>query len=235
MNPINPKVSLWVKEYFPKKSERLEELDLFTVLKHCETISTTAQKGKSGSIFPYLSSSIDTKEKYSDGVLFIDFDHCSDVSKVIYDSFDKLCEILPNILGVNFSYSGNLHFYMYDIVVKETPTKYGERNTFWMCCLAQCIKKITNIDLRTIDGCMDPHSKYFTQRLFLSRSEFKWNIHCCALTISKSDEKRIRTEYHKWFQFNSIKPTAVELPELNFNGTISVNSEFSINTLKGVV
>ena len=235
MNPINPKVSLWVKEYFPKKSERLEELDLFTVLKHCETISTTAQKGKSGSIFPYLSSSIDTKEKYSDGVLFIDFDHCSDVSKIIYDSFDELCRILPNILGVNFSYSGNLHFYMYDTVVKETPTKYGERNTFWMCCLAQCIKKITNIDLRTIDGCMDPHSKYFTQRLFLSRSEFKWNIHCCALTISKSDEKRIRTEYHKWFQFNSIKPTAVELPELNFNGTISVNSEFSINTLKGVV
>ena len=184
MNPINPKVSLWTKDYHPYKSDKLEELDLYTVLKHCENIDPSALKGKSGSIFPYLSSSIDATDKYSDGVLFIDFDHCSDISKTIYDSFDELCNILPNILGVNFSFSGNLHFYMYDLTVKENPQKYGVRNTFWMCCLAQAIKKITTIDLRTIDGCMDPHSKYFTQRLFLSRSSFRWNVNCCALTIS---------------------------------------------------
>ena len=235
MNPINPKVSLWTKDYHPYKSDKLEELDLYTVLKHCENIDPSALKGKSGSIFPYLSSSIDATDKYSDGVLFIDFDHCSDISKTIYDSFDELCNILPNILGVNFSFSGNLHFYMYDLTVKENPQKYGVRNTFWMCCLAQAIKKITTIDLRTIDGCMDPHSKYFTQRLFLSRSSFRWNVNCCALTISKSDEKRIKTEYHKWFSFNKVKPIVMELPMLEFNGTINVDSDFVINTHKGPV
>lgn len=74
MNPINPKVSLWTKDYHPYKSDKLEELDLYTVLKYCENIDPSALKGKSGSIFPYLSSSIDATDKYSDGVLFIDFD-----------------------------------------------------------------------------------------------------------------------------------------------------------------
>lgn len=235
MNTINPKVSLWTKHYFPKKNESLNEIDLYTVLKYCVDIDNTALKGQSGSIFPYLSSTLDSSDKYSDGVLFIDFDHCSDVANQIYESFDNLCQTLPNILGVNFSYSGNLHFYIYDFTVKENPSLYSERNTFWMCCLSQCIKKVTGIDLRNIEGCMDPHSKYFSQRLFLAKSEFKWNVYCTHTIVSKSDIKRLKSEYHKWFNFNTMKSCVIELPPLEFSGTISVDSSFFINTQKGPV
>lgn len=235
MYTINPKVSLWTKNYFPKKTESLKEIDLYTVLKYCVNIDSSALKGQSGSIFPYLSSTLDSSDKYSDGVLFIDFDHCSDVANQIYESFGKLCQILPNILGVNFSYSGNLHFYMYDATVRENSSMYSERNTFWMCCLSQCIRKVTGIDLRNIEGCMDPHSKYFSQRLFLAKSEFKWNVHCANTIVSKQDEKRLKAEYHKWFNFNAMKSTVMELPQLEFNGNISVDSSFFINTHKGPV
>lgn len=235
MTPINPRISLWVDTYNPKKGDTLQEQNLYTVLKYCETIDPSTEKGKSGSIFPFLSSTINTSDKYSDGVLFIDFDNCSNYSELIFNSFEKLCQKLPNILGVNFSHSGNLHFYLYDEVVKENPKKYGERNLLYMCCLSQVIKVVTGIDLRDIEGCLDTHTKSFYQRFFLSQSKFQWNPYCCSTSLGKDQEKKLRSEYHKWIRFGSMNPVVIDLPKIDFTGSIVVDSKFYINTKKGVV
>lgn len=235
MSRINPKVSVWTESYNPKKSDTLKEIDLYSVLKQCEIIDPLKEKGKSGSIFPFLSSSMNSSDKYSDGVLFIDLDNCSDFSQTIYDSFDELCKNLPNIIGVNFSHSRNLHFYLYDNIIIDNPSKYGERNILFMCCLSSVIKKVTGIDLRKIEGCLDTHTKSFYQRFFLSNSEFKWNPYCFPSKISKEDEKRLRSEYHKWLKTGSMNPVVFDVPEIDLTGDIVVDSNFYINTKKGVV
>ena len=56
--PINPKVSVWTKNWFPKRGDELKQMDLYTVMKQCERISSSTEKGKSGSIFPYFVSTI---------------------------------------------------------------------------------------------------------------------------------------------------------------------------------
>ena len=70
--PINPKVSVWTKDWFPKKGDELKQMDLYTVMKQCERISSSAEKGKSGSIFPYLSDEVNPYTLLFDGVVFVD-------------------------------------------------------------------------------------------------------------------------------------------------------------------
>ena len=105
--PINPKVSVWTKDWFPKKGDELKQMDLYTVMKQCERISSSAEKGKSGSIFPYLSDEVNPYTLVFDGVVFVDIDNCQEVSYKIFDSFDKICGEMPNLLAMNFSYSIN--------------------------------------------------------------------------------------------------------------------------------
>ena len=73
--PINPKVSVWTKDWFPKKGDELKQMDLYTVMKQCERISSSAEKGKSGSIFPYLSDEVNPYTLLFDGVVFVDYKH----------------------------------------------------------------------------------------------------------------------------------------------------------------
>ena len=95
--PINPKVSVWTKDWFPKKGDELKQMYLYTVMKQCERISSSAEKGKSGSIFPYLSDEVNPYTLVFDGVVFVDIDNCQEVSYKIFDSFDKICDEMPNL------------------------------------------------------------------------------------------------------------------------------------------
>ena len=186
MERINPKVSTWIHSRFPKKGEELKIIDLYIVMKRCEQIPQNANKGESGSIFPYLSEEANPNYFEFDGVVFVDIDNCQNVSETIFESFEKICSALPNLLAMNFSYSRNLHCYFYDNEIKDNPSIYGEKALLYLCAFAAAVKKITNIDLRNIEGALDTHSKSPNQRLFLNRSEFKWNIYCTCKVVACS-------------------------------------------------
>jgi hypothetical protein len=40
---INPSVSVWTKDWFPKKGEKLKQVELYTVMKQCELIPPTTE------------------------------------------------------------------------------------------------------------------------------------------------------------------------------------------------
>ena len=187
---INPKVSVWTQERNPYKGEELHILDLYTVLKQCEVgIGDDTEKGKSGSVFPYRSNIANPSSLVFDGVVFVDIDECSEISKDIFNSFDKLCQIVPNILAVNYSYSGNLHFYLYDKNLKDGSAVYEDLAVLYLCCVARAIKNVLGVDLRDIDGALDTHSKSPYQRMFLNKSDFKWNIYCTNVNVPKATKK----------------------------------------------
>ena len=226
--PINPKVSVWTKDWFPKKGDELKQMDLYAVMKQCERISSSAEKGKSGSIFPYLSDEVNPYTLLFDGVVFVDIDNCQEVSHKIFDSFDKICGEMPNLLAMNFSYSKNIHCYFYDEDIKNDSSKYSERALLYLAAFAAVVKKVLGIDLRDIEGALDEHSKSPTQRLFLNHSTFKWNVYCCKTTINKDDIAKLKAEYHSLFRIAESKRTIVETPLIKGDGKITVDSTFNL-------
>lgn len=226
--PINPKVSVWTKDWFPKKGDELKQMDLYTVMKQCERISSSAEKGKSGSIFPYLSDEVNPYTLLFDGVVFVDIDNCQEVSHKIFDSFDKICGEIPNLLAMNFSYSKNIHCYFYDEDIKNDSSKYSERALLYLTAFAAVVKKVLGIDLRDIEGALDEHSKSPTQRLFLNHSTFKWNEHCCKALIKKDERNKLKAEYHSLFRIAESKRTVVETPLIKGEGKILVDSTFNL-------
>lgn len=225
---INPKVSTWIHNRFPRRGEELKIIDLYTVMKQCEQILPETNKGESGSIFPYLSEEANPSYFEFDGVVFVDIDNCQNVSDKIFESFDKLCEAMPNLLAMNFSYSRNLHCYFYDKEIKENPSKYGEKAMLYLCAFAAAVRKITDIDLRKFEGALDTHSKSPNQRLFLNNSEFKWNIYCCSTTIGNEDVKRLKSEYFALYRISENKRTIVETPSIKGGGKILVDQNYNL-------
>lgn len=226
--PINPKVSVWTKDWFPKKGDELKQMNLYTVMKQCERISSSAEKGKSGSIFPYLSDEVNPYTLVFDGVVFVDIDNCQEVSHEIFNSFDKICGEMPNLLAMNFSYSKNIHCYFYDEDIKNDSSKYSERALLYLSAFAVAVKKVLEIDLRDIEGALDEHSKSPTQRLFLNHSTFKWNVHCCKATIKKDDIARLKVEYYSLFRIAESKRTIVETPLIKGKGKVRIDSSFNL-------
>lgn len=228
MEKINPKVSTWIHSRFPKKGEELKIINLYTVMKQCEQIPQNANKGESGSIFPYLSEEANPNYIEFDGVVFVDIDNCQNISDEIFESFDKICEALPNLLALNFSYSRNLHCYFYDKEIKDNPSIYGEKALLYLCAFAAAVKKITNIDLRNFEGALDTHSKSPNQRLFLNHSEFKWNIYCTEATIRREDVKRLKSEYFALYKISENKRTIVETKSIKGEGKISIDQNYNL-------
>lgn len=226
--PINPKVSVWTKDWFPQKGDELKQTDLYTVMKQCEQISSSAEKGKSGSIFPYLSDEVNPYTLVFDGVVFVDIDNCQEVSYKIFDSFDKICGEMPNLLAMNFSYSKNIHCYFYDEDIKNDSSKYSERALLYLSAFAVAVKKVLEIDLRDIEGALDEHSKSPTQRLFLNHSTFKWNVHCCKASIKKDEINKLKAEYHSLFRIAESKRTIVETPLIKGEGKVRIDSSFNL-------
>ena len=226
--PINPRVSVWTKDRFPKKGEELKLVELYTVMKQCEQIPPTTEKGKSGSIFPYLSDVVNPYTLVFDGVVFVDIDNCQEVSSQIFDSFDKICVVMPNLLAMNFSYSKNIHCYFYDEDIKNDSSKYSERAVLYLSAFAAAVKKVLGVDLRDIEGALDDHSKSPTQRLFLNRSPFQWNVYCCKTSIKNDDINRLKAEYYSLFRLAESERTLVETPLIKGEGKILVDSTFNL-------
>lgn len=226
---INPKVSVWTQERNPYKGESLTIMDLYTVLKQCEIgISTIAQKGKSGSVFPYLSNIANPSSLAFDGVIFVDIDNCANIADTIYDSFDEICELVPCLLAMNYSYSHNLHFYVYDTAIKNDPSKYGEKAILYLTALAAAVKKITGIDLRNIEGALDDHSKSPYQRMFLNRSEFKWNIYCTSTNFGKDTIKKLKAEYNHLYNITEGRRVMVETKQISNDGSTVIDRNFNL-------
>lgn len=226
--PINPRVSVWGNNWFPRKGDVLKEIDLYSVMKQCELISSNIEKGKSGSIFPYLSDEVNPNTLVFDGVVFVDIDNCQAISRQIFDSFDKICVAMPNLLAMNFSYSKNIHCYFYDEDIKNDSSIYSERAILYLSAFAAAVKNVLNIDLRDIEGALDDHSKSPTQRLFLNHSDFKWNVNCCKASIKKDDLNRLKAEYHYLFRVSESKRTLVETPLIKGDGKTKVDSTFNL-------
>lgn len=228
-NKINPKVSVWTQERNPYKGEELHILDLYTVLKQCEVgIGDDTEKGKSGSVFPYRSNIANPSSLVFDGVVFVDIDECSEISKDIFNSFDKLCQIVPNILAVNYSYSGNLHFYLYDKNLKDGSAVYEDLAVLYLCCVARAIKNVLGIDLRDVDGALDTHSKSPYQRMFLNKSDFKWNIYCTNVNVPNATKKLLKSEYFKLYNnYNGVR-TIVETKEISGDGSTVIDKDYNL-------
>ena len=225
---INPRVSVWKDKRHPRAGEPLEHMELHAVMQQCEIISPDVEKGKSGAIFPYLSDVVNPHTRVFDGVVFVDIDNCSDISQSIFESFDKLYEVMPNLLAMNFSYSKNLHCYFYDEDVKEDYSKYSERAILYLSAFAAAVRKVLNIDLRNIEGALDDHSKSPYQRLFLNHSPFKWNPYCCQSTINKEDTKRLKAEYHSLYRMVESQRTLVDTPIIKGEGKIAIDSNYNL-------
>ena len=225
---INPRVSVWADERHPKTGEDLTLLDLYSVMKQCERISPDAEKGKSGAVFPYLSDVVNPHTRVFDGVIFVDIDNCSEISHIIFESFDKLCKAMPNLLAMNFSYSANLHCYFYDEEIKKDSSQYSERAILYLSAFAAAVRKILNIDLRNIEGALDDHSKSPYQRLYLNRSRFHWNIHCCKATIKEEELHRLKAEYHSLYRKIETQRTLVDTPMIKGEGKIAIDSNYNL-------
>ena len=226
---VNPKVSVWTQERNPYKGEELHILDLYTVLKQCEIgIVDGAGKGKSGSVFPYCSNTANASSLVFDRGVFVDIDECSKFSKEIFNSFDKLCQVVPNILAVNYSYSGNLHFYLYDKNLKGGSVVYEDLAVLYLCCVARAIKNVLGIDLREVDGALDTHSKSPYQRMFLNKSDFKWNIHCTEVNVNNATKKLLKSEYFKLYNnYNGVR-TIVETKEISGDGSTVIDKDYNL-------
>lgn len=228
-NKINPIVSTWTLQRRPYKGEELKLIPLYTVLKQCEVgIKEDSEKGTNGAIFPYMSTVANPSTIQFDGVVFVDIDHCSGVSDKIFNSFEDICKLVPQTLAVNYSYSRNLHFYVYDESIKKDPSKYGDKAIMYMCCLAAAIKKVTGIDLRDIDGALDTHCKSPYQRMFLNYSLFKWNINCFSAEVGKDTQKRLKSEYHHLYnQLNEVR-TLVETKAISGDGSTVIDKDYNL-------
>lgn len=141
VRPINPRISVWTNNWFPSKGDKLIQTDLYTVMKQCEQISSNTEKGKSGSIFPYLSDEVNPNTLVFDGVVFVDIDNCQEISSQIFDSFDKICVVMPNLLAMNFSYSKNIHCYFYDEDIKMTLQNTANEPYYTFLLLPQLLRK----------------------------------------------------------------------------------------------
>lgn len=223
----------------PFIGDKLEIKNLKSILEHCKNnIKESEGKGQSGSIFPYVSNILlsTSAQKQSDGVIFIDIDNCKDFSNIIFDKFDSIASLMPNLIAVNFSKSKNIHAFIQDNKVKENPSLYKERASLWLAYFAECIKRVCNIDLRTVEKALDTHNCNITQRFYLNYSDYKWNNYVNAVNLDNKTISKLKSEYYILFRREVAHSTILSTPLKRIDNqsntdkpkVIKVNSDFYI-------
>lgn len=222
----------------PKRGSVLTKLSLYDLLfksHRLEDIPTNAVKGSCGSMWAYVQDTLgiehnEEKQSWSDGIIFIDIDNMlKEDIKTIYESFDKLTKIMPDILACWYSNSynnskidtGGLHFVLRasdEPIFADDYKKHVENSGATLC---RVIYKVTDIDCRprhttvkkwdnnelvsTNSICgIDKVTKSVGQRFYLNHSTVQWNDNAFSVCYT-CDDKLIEwfEEYEKWFTVES--------------------------------
>lgn len=193
------------------------------------------QKRRDGSIFPYTNGSVVNNGFVSGGIIFIDIDNLGDAdADKIFNGFDIITSMMSNVVACNFSFSHNVHFFIYDSEVKNDATKYEEKARLWLMCIAEIINQKLNIDLKSIDGALDLHNTKISQRFFLNNTEFKYNDLCCDVTLDDKTIKKLESIYGE-ISTNRNNTVKRDLNHSNtkIDGNVTVDKSFFISGYNG--
>lgn len=241
-NPVDPKISFAPRGCKIPNGSKLEIKPLREVLRACASgIWKDAEKG-SHAIQVYKSNYKGDRPYVFDGVIFIDLDKFADNPKLegkaqeIFDRFEELCSIMPNLLAIKFSPSGNLHVFCYHKDIRD-ESDYKKQASYYNCALARVIKNVIGLDMRDYDGMLDKHLYNPSQPLNVNDSPVKWNILCTSIVLSNKDKDKLKGEYGKYLNDGRVLSETgtkfIDVDSGNGNGTIVVDRNYNICGLTG--
>ena len=166
----------------------------------------------------------------SDGALFIDIDHIDrELSDIIFNDFDSLCEFLPCILAVVYSYSYGLHFFAYEPRVKEDSSKYTKYQTLYMCAIAEWANLKHNANFTVEDGNLDLHNSKIYQGLYFLNRPYKFNDYCVHIPDKSIKQLENFAKKYKLDEESPKNPItnviSIPLDQLKANGKIHLDSD----------
>ena len=231
---INPRISYCPKGMYASKKSVLYPMKLKDILDRCASFEFKGrEKGMSGCILPYISDKLGARPFKHEGVIIIDIDQFNKIpalhgqESVIYANFEKIAkQYMPNLLAMNFSYSHNLHVFVYDPNVVDEKS-YNMMMLIYSAYFAKSVKKATGLDLRNYEGALDDHQQAH-QKLFLNHSEYKWNKDCTPLEISGPDTIQLFNDFPMLFTSIDSRRTPRKSTHIEGNGITRVDKKFTI-------
>ena len=231
---INPRVSYSSIGKYAKNGSKMSITTLKDVLERCASDEFKGKpKGSSGCILPYVSEKLGDRPFVHEGVVILDLDRFNKEpalmgkEDLIYEKFEEIAgKYMPNLLAMNFSYSHNLHVFVYDSNVAD-ETSYNKWSAIYMAVFARIVNKVIGIDLRQYEGALDDHQKAY-QKLFINHSPYKWNMHCTQVKFSDKDLKALQAEYKITFGGLDDKREIGDSTPMDATGTIAVDKDYKI-------
>lgn len=148
ISEINPRISYSSIGKFAKNGSKMSITTLKDVLNRCASDEFKGkQKGSSGCILPYVSEKLGDRPFVYEGVVILDLDKFNKEpallgkENLIYEKFEEIAMYMPNLLAINFSYSHNLHVFVYDQNVVD-ESSYNKWSAIYMAVFARVINKI---------------------------------------------------------------------------------------------
>lgn len=234
METINPRISYSSVGKFAKNGSQMIITTLKAVLDRCASDDFKGStKGSSGCILPYVSEKLGDRPFKHEGIVILDLDRFNKEpslcgkENLIYDKFDEIAgKHMPNLLAMNFSYSHNLHVFVYDRNVVDEQS-YNRMASIYTALFAKIIKNVAGIDLREYEGSLDDHQKAY-QKLFINHSPYKWNPHCTQLSLTKSQLKSLQSEYKQLFSQLEENRVVKDSTPIDGRGEVTVDKNYSI-------
>ena len=231
---INPRVSYSPQGKYARNGSAMEIVTLRSILDRCASGEFENKgKGASGSILPYVSTEFGKRPFVHEGVVILDLDKFNKEPGLIgkenkiYEMFDEIAgKYMCNLLAMNFSYSHNLHIFVYDRNVVDAES-YNRMQMIYTVYFAYVVKKILGIDLRDYEDALDDHQKAH-QKLFVNHSPYKWNDYCTQMSISPKHLKILQSEYKSVFAKVADNREVKESTPIDGKGSIAVDKEYSI-------
>lgn len=166
------------------------------------------EKGTSGCVFaiPYdrmYSVHDESIDFHSSGAVFVDLDHVNDKEiENINSNFDKFIKFMPDMLGMNLSYSGT-GFHLYFLSNPLSPKDYLKWQIATSIRFNESYNKIFGVKLPNI--IFDAHQTGIKQRFFLNRPkdmQIQWNDDAI---IGSSSESSLIDFVNKHIDYYDIK------------------------------
>ena len=235
---INPRVSYTNEGKYARNGSAMTIVTLKSILNRCASNEFKGrEKGRSGCILPYVSTKFGERPFVHEGVVILDLDKFNKEpglkgkEDLIYEKFDEIAAIMPNILAMNYSYSHNLHIFVYDRNVVDAQS-YNKMQPIYTALFAKVVRSILNIDFREYKDALDDHQKAY-QKLFVNYSPYKWNYYCTQLSLSPKQLKTLQSEYKIVFEKIEDCREVCESTNIVGNGDIVVDKNYAILGWKG--
>lgn len=236
--PINPMISYApngrnTKNYSNSGKAELQILPLYTMMQQCASGKWKNLKKGTHSMHVYKSNCKGVHPYIFDGVIFVDIDKFDEYDElkgrqhIIFNRFEELCKVMPNLLSIKYSPSGNLHFFIYHNDISN-EVEYNKLAKLYLCCLCRAIKHVFNIDLRDFDGAIDTHLCNADWQLNVNDSPVKWNLMCASVKLTKDQKEILNAEYGEYMKGGDRKYTTVESTIITGDGETMVDKYYVI-------